>query len=94
MEHVPFLLVNNEKLRTKETSRLCKRALYRYRIVKNNAFAGLKEDGVRWGGRKRMKRKIIVSLKGSNSFINDSEIKDRDFDKKIFIKVKLFLRKN
>lgn len=41
-----------------------------------------------------MKRKIIVSLKGSNSFINDSGIKDRDFDRKIFIKVKLFLRKN
>lgn len=44
MEHVPFLLVNNEKLRTKETSRLCKRALYRYRIVKNNAFVDLEED--------------------------------------------------
>lgn len=41
-----------------------------------------------------MKRQRIVSLKGSNSFINDSGIKDRDFDKKIFIKVKLFLRKN
>lgn len=41
-----------------------------------------------------MKRQRIVSLKGSNSFINDSEIKDRDFDRKIFIKVKLFLRKN
>lgn len=28
-----------------------------------------------------MKRKRIVSLKGSNSFINDSGIKDRDFDR-------------
>lgn len=42
-----------------------------------------------------MKRqRIVLSLKGSNSFINDSGIKDRDFDRKIFIKVKLFLRKN